>query len=125
MMDNMKPKLLSDGVLKDITRIIVETDEETPTVVAVIDPNDIHADDKYLVILKRGNTSTNKKEPCCHKAQNRVYKQWCRERYEYLKNTSSAVVTRLEENKFGIITQEELETFLKLLQAELYFKLNF
>lgn len=51
-MDNMKPKLLSDGVLKDITRIIVETNEENPATIAVITADNASTANGYRVRLK-------------------------------------------------------------------------
>lgn len=51
-MDNMKLKLLSDGVLKDITRIIVETNEENPATIAVITADNASTANGYRVRLK-------------------------------------------------------------------------
>ena len=42
-------KNLGDGILKDITRLIVETDEENPIPIAIITADDIESAGGYRV----------------------------------------------------------------------------
>lgn len=51
-MKKHKVKTLGEGILKDITRLIVETDEENPVPIVVITANDIEQADGYLVRLR-------------------------------------------------------------------------
>ena len=52
---NMKEndtKTLEEGILKDITRVIVETDEENPVSIAVITADDIKPANGYRVRMR-------------------------------------------------------------------------
>ncbi len=52
---NMKEndtKTLEDGILKDITRVIVETDEENPVPIAVITADNIEPANGYRVRMR-------------------------------------------------------------------------
>lgn len=51
-MEKPKVKTLGEGILKDITRLIVETDEATPVPIVVITADDIEQADGYLVRLR-------------------------------------------------------------------------
>lgn len=46
------PEALGDGILKDITRVIVETDEENPVPIAVITANDVEPAKGYRVRMR-------------------------------------------------------------------------
>lgn len=53
--ENMKkngPQTLGEGVLKDITRVIVETDEENPVPIAVITADNIKPSNGYRVRMR-------------------------------------------------------------------------
>ncbi len=45
-------KTLEDGILKDITRVIVETDEENPVPIAVITADNIEPANGYRVRMR-------------------------------------------------------------------------
>lgn len=45
-------KNLGDGMLKDITRLIVETDEENPVPIAIITADEIKTADEYRVRMR-------------------------------------------------------------------------
>ena len=52
---NMKEndtKTLEEGILKDITRVIVETDEENPVTIAVITADNIESANGYRVRMR-------------------------------------------------------------------------
>ncbi len=52
---NMKEndtKTLEEGILKDITRVIVETDEENPVSIAVITADNIESANGYRVRMR-------------------------------------------------------------------------
>lgn len=46
------PKTLGKGILKDITRVIVETDEENPIPIAIITADEIKTADRYRVRMR-------------------------------------------------------------------------
>lgn len=46
------PKTLGKGILKDITRVIVETDEENPVPIAVITADNIKPSNGYRVRMR-------------------------------------------------------------------------
>lgn len=46
------PKTLGEGILKDITRVIVETDEENPVPIAVITADNIESANGYRVRMR-------------------------------------------------------------------------
>lgn len=46
------PEALGDGILKDITRVIVETDEENPVPIAVITADDVETAKGYRVRMR-------------------------------------------------------------------------
>ena len=48
----MNNQTIGDGVLKDITLLIIETDEESPIPIAVIDCNEIQLAKGYRARLK-------------------------------------------------------------------------
>ena len=45
-------KTLEEGILKDITRVIVETDEENPVSIAVITAGNIESANGYRVRMR-------------------------------------------------------------------------
>ena len=45
-------KTLEEGILKDITRVIVETDEENPVSIAVITADNIESANGYRVRMR-------------------------------------------------------------------------
>lgn len=45
-------KTLEEGILKDITRVIVETDEENPVSIAVITDDNIQSANGYRVRMR-------------------------------------------------------------------------
>ena len=49
---DMKKKFVGNGILKDITRLIIETDEENPVPIAIIDYNEIQLAKGYRARLK-------------------------------------------------------------------------
>lgn len=51
-MKKNETKNLGDGILKDITRLIVETDEENPIPIAIITADDIKSAGGYRVRLR-------------------------------------------------------------------------
>ncbi len=51
-MKKNETKNLGDGILKDITRLIVETDEENPIPIAIITADDIESAGGYRVRLR-------------------------------------------------------------------------
>lgn len=48
----MGEKLVGNGILKDVTRLILETDEENPVSIAVIDYNEIQLAKGYRARLR-------------------------------------------------------------------------
>ena len=48
----MDEKPVGNGILKDITRLIIETDEENPVPIAIIDYNEIQLAKGYRARLK-------------------------------------------------------------------------
>lgn len=51
-MKKKSQEALGDGILKDITRVIVETDEENPVPIAVITADDIKPANGYRVRMR-------------------------------------------------------------------------
>lgn len=51
-MKKINTKTLGEGILKDITRVIVETDEENPVPIAVITADDIKPANGYRVRMR-------------------------------------------------------------------------
>lgn len=51
-MKKNETKNLGDGILKDITRLIVDTDEENPIPIAIITADDIESAGGYRVRLR-------------------------------------------------------------------------
>lgn len=51
-MKKKSQEALGDGILKDITRVIVETDEENPVSIAVITADDIKPANGYRVRMR-------------------------------------------------------------------------
>ncbi|MFR4448039.1 MAG: hypothetical protein ACLT4I_11145 [Megamonas funiformis] len=47
----MKKKFVGNGILKDITRLIIETDEENPVPIAMVDYNEIQSGNGYMARL--------------------------------------------------------------------------
>lgn len=52
LIDGREPKNIGDTTLKGYTRLIIETDEENPVPVCVIDDLDIQPADGYRVRLR-------------------------------------------------------------------------
>lgn len=50
--ENMNEKVVGNGILKDVTRLIIETDEENPVPIAIIDYNEIQLAKGYRARLK-------------------------------------------------------------------------
>ena len=48
----MDEKPIGNGILKDITRLIIETDEKNPVPIAIIDYNEIQLAKGYRARLK-------------------------------------------------------------------------
>ncbi|WP_270369437.1 hypothetical protein [Megamonas funiformis] len=48
----MEEKFVGNGILKDVTRLIIETDEKNPVPIAIIDYNEIQLAKGYRARLR-------------------------------------------------------------------------